>query len=119
MVFEIENYSALKNAVDELCLFLETQRVSAERVFDSRLVMFELLGNVLRHSEGSARLSGCLRDGLVEISIHASVPFEPPACSRCPDTGAESGRGLFLVDSVCVERRFTADGGIIVKLKTE
>ena len=119
MIFEIQNYAALRKAIDELCAFLESERVTAERIFDSRLVMSELLGNVFRHSDGSARLHGYLRDGFVEIAVYASVPFEPPKTSRCPETNAENGRGLFLVDSVCVERTFTPDGGIVVKIKTE
>ena len=48
MVFEIENYETLKNAVDELCEYLALHTVAEERIFDSKLVVYELLGNVLQ-----------------------------------------------------------------------
>lgn len=119
MVFEINDYTTLRNAIDELCSFFESQNVSSERIFDGKLVMSELLGNVFRHSNGTARLHGCIRDGHIEISVFSSVPFKPPQNSRCPEVNAENGRGLFLVDSVCVERIYTPDGAILVKIKTE
>ena len=67
MVFEIENYLALRKAMDEFCNFLLAEQVEKERVFDSKLAVYELIGNVLKHSEhpstalaGRQILAGCL-----------------------------------------------------------
>lgn len=117
MVFEIENYETLKNAVDELCEYLALHTVAEERIFDSKLVVYELLGNVLQHSGGSARLAIELLQEYIELKVLAERFFCPPERGTCADVFSENGRGLFLVDSVSTERITTADGGILVRIK--
>lgn len=119
MIFEIENYGTLKSAVEELCDFLATNKVSDEYIFDSKLVVYELLGNVLKHSGGSAKLLMELLQGCIELKVLAEKIFFPPEQGTCAGVFSEHGRGLFLVDSVSAERTFTADGGILVRIKTE
>ena len=122
MIFEIENYQTLRRAVDELCAFLSDEKVSPERIFDSRLAVYELLGNVLKHSGGSAKLHGGIADGYVELKIIAERTFCPPPKKEtvlCADKYSEHGRGVFLVDSVCEERFMTEDGGIFIKIKVK
>ena len=53
MIFEVENYATMQEAVAQFCRFLDEYNVPSERVFDSRLVINELIGNVLKH--GSSR----------------------------------------------------------------
>lgn len=117
MVFEIENYAAMQSAIAEFCRFLQEQNVTPDGVFHSRLVANELVGNVLRHSDGKAVLRGSITDGFVELTIFSTTTFCPPERSRCSEVYAESGRGLFLVDSVCEERTFTEEGGIRVRIR--
>lgn len=120
MIFEIENYQTLRRAVDELCAFLSKEEVPSESIFDSKLAVYELLGNVLQHSGGSAKLHGGIVNGYVELKILAEKTFCPPPKgekTQCADTYSEHGRGLFLVDSVCEERFMTDDGGIFIKIK--
>lgn len=120
MIFEIENYQTLRRAVEELCAFLSEEKVSAGSIFDSKLAVYELLGNVLQHSGGSAKLHSGIADGYVELKILAEKAFCPPPRTEtriCADTYSEHGRGLYLVDSVCEERRMTDDGGIFIKIK--
>ena len=119
MIFEIENYQTLKRAVEELCDFLFDNDVPVDKVFDSKLAMYELLGNVLKHSGGSAKLQGDLSDGFVELKILSERIFCPPEQGTCSDVYSEHGRGLFLVDSVCVERTASEDGTITVRIKVE
>ena len=47
MIFEVDSYQTLRHAVEELCAFLSASEVPQERVFDSKLAAYELLGNVL------------------------------------------------------------------------
>ena len=117
MIFEIKNYHTLKSAVEELCNFLFDNDVPVDKVFDSKLAMYELLGNVLKHSGGSAKLQGGLSDGFVELKILAEHAFCPPEQGICSDVYSEHGRGLFLVDSVCAERICHDDGSIVIKIK--
>lgn len=117
MIFEVENYITLKSAVEKLCAFLSAEQIPDESIFDSKLVAYELLGNVLRHSGGKARLRGEVREEMIELEILAEKVFCPPEAGECAGVFSESGRGLFLVDSVCEERRFTEKGGILVRIR--
>ena len=117
MIFEVKNYAAMQDAISQFCRFLVSENVSSESVFDSRLVANELVSNVLRHSDGEAKLHGEVKDGFVELVIVSTKKFVPPETPRCSDVYAEHGRGLYLVDSVCTERITTPDGGILVRIK--
>ena len=119
MIFEIENYLALREAMEEFCKFLLAEDVDKERVFDSKLAVYELIGNVLKHSGGSASLHGEVENGLVRLKIVASKPFCPPAQTTCVDVFSEHGRGLFLVDKLCEERIFTPQGELIITIKSK
>jgi anti-sigma regulatory factor (Ser/Thr protein kinase) len=117
MEFYVQDMQSLKQAVDELCAYLNGEGVGRERIFDSRLVANELLGNVLKHAQATASMSFFVCEGHIHITVSSSKSFTPPLKSVCSDTSAEHGRGLFLVDSVCVERTTTQDGGIAVRIK--
>jgi anti-sigma regulatory factor (Ser/Thr protein kinase) len=120
MIFEIESYQTLRRAVEELCAFLSKEQVPACSIFDSKLAVYELLGNVLQHSGGSAKLQSGIANGYVELKILAERTFCPPPKKEtqvCVDTYSEHGRGLYLVDSVCLERSLGKDGAIVVKIE--
>lgn len=117
MIFEIENYASLKEAMESVSRFLIERDVPAERVFDARLVTSELIGNVLRHAKSTAKLCVELCGGFVEVRVLSEIPFIPPIRSEKAEVFAESGRGLFLVDSVSEERTLTKEGGILVRIK--
>ncbi len=119
MIFEIKNHVAMREALDALCSYLAQQGVPPERVFDSKLVATELVGNVLRHSDGIAKLCGEIEGGFIELIVFSSIPFIPPKTSQKVEVYAEGGRGLYLVDSVCEERFSTGDGGIKVRIRVE
>ena len=117
MIFEIENYGTLKSAVEDLCDFLALNKVADEHIFDSKLVVYELLGNVLKHSGGGAKLAMELLQEYIELTIFAERIFFPPDKGQCAELYSEHGRGLFLVDTISSERTFTQDGGILVRIK--
>lgn len=117
MKFEIENYSALRKAMDAFCAFLLAEQVDKECVFDCKLAVYELIGNVLKHSDGGATLYGEICEGFVRLKIVATKPFCPPTIAACADVLSEHGRGLFLVDKLCEEQIFTPDGELIITIK--
>ncbi|MBQ8323347.1 MAG: ATP-binding protein [Clostridia bacterium] len=117
MDFEVNDRKTMQAAIAALCRFLDEGGLSADRIFDSRLVASELLGNVFKHSDGIARLQGEIRDGFVEIAVWSSAAFVPPELSRCSDVYAEHGRGLYLVDRICEERTATDEGEIVVRIR--
>ena len=114
---EIKTTEALQDASGRMERFLIAKSVSPERIFDCRLVVNELIGNVFRHSCGVARLRIQIKDGFVEVRVFSTVEYLPPIESSCSEVYAENGRGLYLVDSVCHERKFS-NGEILVRIKT-
>ena len=117
MIFEIDNYKSLKNTLESLCEFLRLEKISQEVIFNSKLVACELLGNVLKHSDGKATLKGELKEGMLELAILSQFPFFP-AEVELPDLFSEHGRGLYLAKklSESVER---LSNGILIRIKVE
>ena len=115
MVYEIHDYDGLKNAVDEICSMLSAHAISSEKVYDCRLISHELIANVLQHSGGGAKLTVNMEKEYVIMCVKAERVYCPPK-GECPETDAERGRGIFLVDSFSVERTFTKNGEIVVKV---
>lgn len=116
MFFEVKNYTTLRGAIDALTSILHAENVSPDSVFDSKLVVSELLGNVLQHSQGEAKLHLEIKDGALEMRIHATDNYVPK-CFDCSDVYAEHGRGLFLVKKYCEICTFSETEGIFVKIK--
>ncbi len=112
--YEVKTILDLKTAAQEFCRHLESRSVPKEKVYDCRLVVNELVGNVLRHSGGIATFYGVVDGDRVEIFVRSTQTFIPPKKSECSPVTAESGRGLFLVDRVSVSRTVTPDGEIKV-----
>ena len=116
MVFEIDNYGSLKQAVEEFCAFLYAEKVPEERVFHCKLVAYELVGNILKHAQTKARFLGQIDGETVSIRVDSETSFTPPEKTVCAEVFSEHGRGLFLIDQYCFERMNT-EKGICVKIK--
>ena len=67
MFMEVKNFEALKEAMKELCDFLAESDVPEDSVFDSKLVVSELVSNVLQHSDGVASLESEIRGEFIEL----------------------------------------------------
>ena len=117
MQFLIKGYDDLKTSTATLCEELQKNGVSNSAVFDCRLVIAELVGNVLKHGNGQASLGVEVTADSLLITVTSSQKFTPPKISRCSGVYAESGRGLFLVDYYSEERTTTSEGSITVKIK--
>ncbi len=117
MQWSIVNYDSFQAAVEELCAFLSAREIPQEKVFDSKLVVHELVGNALQHAEGGARVCVEVDGEFIRLSIHGAAAYRPPKAGKCPPCFAERGRGFFLVDSVSEERTCTEDGVILVRIK--
>lgn len=116
MIFEVKNCDTLRHAVDALTAFLFAENVSEGSIFDSKLVASELLGNVLQHANGQAKLHFEIKDGCVELRIVGKQNFVPTKAT-CSDVYAEHGRGLFIVQKYCEECVFSETDGIKVRIK--
>lgn len=114
MFFEIKDYEALDYALEALSNFLAEKNAAPERIFDSKLVACELVGNVLKHAQGIAKLHSEIKAGLIELKIVSDKTFALPKEILCSDVYSEHGRGLFLVKQLCKERIFSEQDGIRV-----
>ena len=117
MYFEIDDYSALKAALRNMCIKFSLENVPEETLFDSKLVATELLSNVLQHGGGTAYFRAELHDGKIMLSVRSTNDFRPPEQSSCSEATAERGRGLFLVDTICEYRCYTNGTGSASTLK--
>ncbi|UCM89009.1 ATP-binding SpoIIE family protein phosphatase [Streptomyces marincola] len=74
----------------------------ADRVFGARLMLSEVVTNVLMHTDGDAllvaELSGPAGDRLLRVEV--SDPSDEPPHPREPGELASSGRGLMLMESL-------------------
>ena len=114
MAITIKDTATLQAALRELCVFLAKENVPEDSVFDSKLVACELLGNVLRHANGEAKLQGTVTDGFVELKIISNHVVAPTAESKNAELFAEHGRGLFLVKTLCKEHIYVEKDGVRV-----
>ncbi len=116
MVLKIKNHTDLQKALIALSEILQGAGASDEKIFDCKLVACELVGNVLRHTNGSSGLTAKVETGRLEMKILSESYFELPKEIVCSDEFCEHGRGLFLVKELCEEITSLADG-ILVKLR--
>lgn len=119
MDFQVEDFDAMRLALNRFEEFFRQNGVADDSIFDSRLVLCELTTNVLRHSQGVATIIGEIVDRQIEVEVRSSEPFAPPSRSFLPNCLSESGRGLYLVDAVSKKRFLTSAGGIRVVIQTE
>jgi hypothetical protein len=79
----------------------------------AELLVSELVGNAVEHAHGPVRLSFSTEDDLLRCEVEDENPDLPHM--RVVDADAESGRGLFLVDtlSCCWGAERTARGKAI------
>lgn len=115
MRFEIDNFLALREALSKICGEIAAQGVPDGRVFDCKVVVDELVSNVLQHGGGRAYLSVCLAE-YIEIRVRGEQAFRPPKQSVCSAVDEERGRGLYLVDALSFRRSYSEEDGIVVLL---
>ncbi|MFR9721905.1 ATP-binding protein [Streptomyces sp. MS19] len=83
-----------------LVLVLRSWGASSAAVEVARLGLSELLANVLRHvDDPHCRLSAVVRDGRVTVRVSDRSVFLPVVTE--PEWDAESGRGLWLLKTMC------------------
>lgn len=119
MYFRIDNYQNMEAALKELEDFLVNMGLSDESVFNSKLVASELIANVFQHSSGTAQLFGEVAEDFITIKVCSSEPYSPPDKSDCAGVFEESGRGLYIIDSISEKRCLSPDGGICVTVSAK
>ena len=115
--YEIKNLIELRSVTKEVEEFLTSHGVGMQKAFDARLVLNELAGNVLKHASSTAWVTMELGRAELHLTVYAQNGVLPPQTSSCPEPPSEGGRGLFLVDTLSVQRMQTPDGGVLVVIE--
>ena len=92
--------------------FLDEHEIGEDSRYDVRLTLFELCGNILKHSNCPCRVTVELTDRLISIQIESDVAFD--VYDSCGTLSAESGRGVFLVKSLVQRLQYFDNGKNIV-----
>ena len=119
MFFKVKNYATMQTALEKLCEYLAEMGISEEQIFDSKLIACELLGNVLKYTDGESGLHGEIKDGFIGLKIISERYFALPETIVCSDVLCEHGRGLYLTSKLCDGRITSDEEGISVLLKIE
>ncbi len=99
--FKVDNLIYMNAALQDFSDYLREQNVAEDDVFDSRLVSCELITNVIRHLGESAFFSGELCGDGIRIRVWSQSSGGVTLKPTLPDVFAESGRGLYIVNSIC------------------
>ena len=78
MKYTVNNLIELNAATKAIHAFLLQGGVPLELAFDSRLIVSELAGNVLKHARSVARVEVRIENGRIELTVHAENGALPP-----------------------------------------
>lgn len=111
--FKVDDLKFMNAELKTFLDFLKDEEVCDDGVFDSRLVACELITNVLRHDGETALFSGALCGDSVEIFVSSEggdASFS--VRTSLPDVFAESGRGLYIINTLCDGKVKVENGGV-------
>jgi anti-sigma regulatory factor (Ser/Thr protein kinase) len=98
---KIDSIDNLREVLNNMVNFIETCTVNEDRIFNSRLIACELITNVLVHSKCAAKLQVSYYTDKIEIIVESEDYFNAEEKNEIPDATSYSGRGLFLVNTLC------------------
>lgn len=83
--------------------------IDEDDLYNVKLAIYELAGNVIKHSKKTAMVELMCEGDLIRIYIKGSNPFELPGIAL-PHEEEEDGRGIFIVRQICESLEYY-DGG--------
>ena len=108
MTFVLKSLEELRAQFQNVREFLDENEIGEENVYDVRLTIFELCGNILRHSKCPCKVTLDLSDAVISIRIQSDVAFR--IHEACGTTFAERGRGVFLIRNLVRSLQYGEDG---------
>jgi len=110
--FTLSSLDGLPESYLQLATHLGEYKISQEKMFDIRLTMYELCGNILKHSQTQCEIDVDFDGESLKFNLKSDKDFEP--CEKMFDLCAESGRGIFLVRQVAESLEYLDSGKNIV-----
>jgi serine phosphatase RsbU (regulator of sigma subunit)/anti-sigma regulatory factor (Ser/Thr protein kinase) len=110
---------AVRGVQAELSKLLGDMGADESAVNDAELIFTELIGNVVRHAPGAARVSLDSPGGRLVLAVEDAGPGFVYRPRPAADGQAESGRGLFIVAALAEDVRVSpgATGGARVEVQ--
>ena len=116
--FKVDNLKNMNVALKQFLDFLEKSGVLEDDIFDSRLVSCELITNVIRHGNEEAHFEGIVAGDVIKITVKGGQANAVCQTPKLPnDIFAESGRGLYIIKSICSGDIKTEGSSVTVKIK--
>lgn len=112
LTFVLRTLDELRAEFQNVRNFLDQNEIGEENVYDVRLTIFELCGNILQHSKCPCRVTLELSDSVISIRIESDVAFR--IHEACGTTFSERGRGVFLVKNLVRSLQYYDSGKNIV-----
>ena len=118
ITFKVDNLKNMKSELKAFAEFLRVSGVADDDIFAGKLVSCELITNVIRHGGDAAEFTGTLSGDRIIITVSSESMKGLEITPAVPDVFAESGRGLYIVESLCTgEIERGEDGEIRVCIK--
>lgn len=117
VTFKVDNLKEMKSELKVFSDFLHASGVGEDGIFRSKLISCELITNVIRHGGEEAQFTGNIEGKNIVIKVSAGSLKNIDTDRVAPDVFAESGRGLFIVKTLCKGNIINGDGEIIVTVE--
>lgn len=117
ITFKVDDLKNMTESLKTFAEFLRGSGVAEEDIFASRLVSSELLSNVIIHGGEGAEFKCEMLEGKLCISVLSPSFKGVNLCPPKPDVLAESGRGMYIVRSICLGEIERSDDGVKVFIK--
>ena len=106
-IYSIVDAPSFNRAFADFQNHLSVHGIGENILFDCKLVFSELASNAVKHAGGGS-IKVCVLEENIEITLVGE--FVAPERSVCSPVTEEGGRGLYLIDSVCLRRENVAEG---------
>ena len=117
ITFRVDDLKNMHAELKAFTEFLRSSGVGDDDIFSSKLVSCELITNVIRHGGDEAKFSGFVCGDEIVITVSAESLKGLELKAGMPDVFAESGRGLYIVKSICCGIERGDDGAIKATIK--
>ena len=101
ITFRVDNLKNMNACLKPVLDYQRRADVDDDAVFDSRLVSCELISNVLKHLGETASFEGTINADSIVITVSSESTDGSKIHADLPDVFAESGRGLYIIKTIC------------------
>lgn len=101
ITFKVNNLKNMKSMLEAFADTLKAEGVAEDDIFAGKLISCELITNVIRHGRDEAEFSGTLTGDEIIITVTADSLKGVDLDRPMPDVFAESGRGLYIINTLC------------------